>query len=678
MAGSGAEFTMDMICSWHLPFSLVLLFTQLAPALGGKCPEGCFCSNSIFCTQRQSSSVPQDLPATTKHLYLFRNGIEALSPKEFSGLTQLVMLDLSQNKLSELPDEAFKPLASLRNLDLSSNQITHITQDSFSGLVLLERLYLYGNRIQSIHPAAFQDLEQLLELKLQENLLTSVPELRLPMLLLLDLSFNHIPLGDTHLNTPHLESLKLAGMGLSSLDKEFLGGLTNLRELDLSKNQLSTVPQAVSAAQDLTRLSLASNPLTQLLREDLQKLNALKELDVSGLKLQGFPEGFPELFPHLVQLTAAENPFNCVCSLSWLPGWLKAQDVTLKHPEETRCHFPPRNAGKELHQLEHTDFGCPVTTPAAPITSSTSEVLPSTSPPVTMPAIPLANLTNGPFTEKDNKPLSSAETSSSKDMVEATDKPLCSDGDICRVDQQSSLECDCPPGALGPCCMNEEAPLAPEETTANPEPDIVPREVTATTIQLDLQRYVAIRPYIRGVRITYRNLSGPDRRPVQLNFPTSYVKYTLRGLRPNSTYSICVSPHGEPSEGDARSCTEASTSGAPQSVLSEQQAEKGHLTTVLGATLAALLVLLLVAVIAGTICHLQRRRGKGQGDPDLGEALPLELGGVKACVDNGELLQKQPENSASLGLSIGDYEGPLSLGQCPGSNNTATLKPSYF
>lgn len=74
----------------------------------------------------------------------------------------------------------------------------------------------------------------------------------------------------------------------------------------------------------------------------------LQELDISGLNLQGLPQGFFQLFPRLGHLTAAENPFNCLCPLAWFPGWLKEKNVDLGRTEETRCHFPPVNAGKVL------------------------------------------------------------------------------------------------------------------------------------------------------------------------------------------------------------------------------------------------------------------------------------------------------------------------------------------
>ncbi|KAJ8366943.1 hypothetical protein AAFF_G00336470, partial [Aldrovandia affinis] len=318
-----------------LPLLLFLLLS--AQALTSDCPRDCTCPDpdSIFCFQRRSPDVPLGVPSATKNLYLFQNGIAALARDDFAGLDGLEMLDLSQNQLSELPDRAFELLSSLRNLDLSSNLIGRVSRESFSGLALLQRLYLHGNRIQSIHPEAFGGLDQLLELKLQGNQLTALPALRLPRLLLLDLSHNGLlaPPGAGDLQTPNLESLKMAGLGLSELDAGLLRSLGNLHDLDVSRNQLRAVPTALGSARGLIRLSLAANPLGGLDAEALRDLRGLQELDLSGLNMQALPEAFRHLFPRLRLLTAAENPFNCLCPLAWLAGWLREGRVRLGRPE---------------------------------------------------------------------------------------------------------------------------------------------------------------------------------------------------------------------------------------------------------------------------------------------------------------------------------------------------------
>ena len=689
-----------------LPSLLLLSCTYVEP-LPADCPADCSCPtpDSIFCFQRRAPAMPSGVPALTKNLYVFQNGIETLKQDDFTTLGHLEMLDMSQNKLSELPDRVFGPLASLRNLDLSANQITHISQESFAGLDLLERLYLYSNLIQTIHPQAFDDLEHLLELKLQGNQLTSLPALKMPSLLLLDLRFNSLPaLGPVDLQTPNLECLKLAGLGLTKLDEDLLGGLSNLHELDISSNHLSTFPPVLREAAGLIRLSLAWNPMGPLRLEDFEQLGELQELDISSLSLQGFPDGFQHLFPNLRRLTVAENPFNCLCTLAWFPGWLRSQQVTLGRTEETRCHFPPLNAGKVLERLEHRDFGCPTTTTLTPSTVKTTiqpvvpTTLPSTTQAIPRPAPPKPSKT--PSTDSDSNeppppaPPSPTDDPNTNQKFLLCPSNICLNGGICLLDQQGHLECTCPTHTSGAYCENiddashpdnnaEEADdndITPEATVIPAaSPDISPRLVTSTSILLDLHRYIEARPYIRGIRLTYRNLSGPDRRPMHLNVPATYPEYTLRGLRPNSTYTVCASPLGETSAGDS-TCVEAHT---PSQVASTTGArvEEPHLSTMLVPALAILLLLVLIAVAVGVACYLRQKRAKGHLDLDCDPA-QLELEGVNGGVENGALPQKpgEPDLSPSvvLGLNGGlEYEIPLMQEHCA-TNNMASLKPSYF
>ncbi|XP_068607422.1 vasorin-like [Brachionichthys hirsutus] len=704
---------------------ILLLFLPPALALSSDCPADCSCmdQDSIFCIHRMSSTVPR-VPITTQNLYIFQNGINTLSQDDFTGLDDLELLDLSQNDLAEIPDGAFEMLSKLKNLDLSSNPITHITKDSFSGLVQLERLYLHSNRIQSIHSEAFEGLEMLLELKLQGNQLTSLPSLHLPRLLLLDLGYNNVPvLRPSDLQTPHLEALKVASLGLTSVDEELIASLGNLHELDISINQLTEVPLALKqdSLKGLIKLSLAANPLAELKVEDFQKLTGLQELDLSGLNLQGFPESFFQTFPRLMHLTAAENPFNCLCPLAWFPAWLKEKGVALGRPEETRCHFPLVNAGKKLSALDHKDFGCPHTTTLLIGSPIGSTLVPQT--PKTSPAAPYTNAIPPPLPPQPSKetidpktsyplPAEPPVTPSSTSEFEPHICPsnICLNGGTCNFDPLGQLSCFCPFGTSGLYCENVEevaeapkssatevsvvAPLLPFDLDA-----ISSRQVTSTSILLDLHRFIETRPHIRGIRLTYRNLSGPDRRPIILSVPASYPEYTLRGLRPNCTYSVCASPLGEKissrtnSTVETGSCTEARTEGLSLTSSESRVETQSTMTYALIPTLAALALLLGLAVVAGAIICVRKRRQTDAGiELDLGPADPdpMELDGIKVCLDNGgngALPDKQPEidrchnpqPNPSLQQNRGlDYEVSLMQGHYPSNNNLSSLKPSYF
>lgn len=682
------------------PLSHLILLQLLCGCLSSRCPHDCTClpNNNIFCVQRNLIYMPRGLPSTGKQLYVFQNKINILQQQDFVELGELEMLDLSQNSLSEIPDGVFSPLSSLHNLDLSSNYITHISKDSFIGLVNLERLYLYSNIIQNIHPAAFEGLENLLELKLQGNQISVLPALQLPRLLHLDLSYNSIPpLVAQDLQTPHLESLKIAGLGLTSLDEELLGSLVNLHVLDVSQNQLVDIQPTLKSMGGLRNLNLTGNPLGSLKHEDFQNLVNLLELDLSNLNLQGFPEEFFNLFPKLEKLTAAENPFNCLCPLAWFPAWLKDVRVELLRTEETRCHFPPINSGKVLEKLEHKDFGCPTTTielTSAGTSSTTSKPTNSSTQSGTTHIVPPAPPSDISSADADNFPVYQTTAFPSRIMEDSEGEGImcppniCLNGGTCIFKSNGVIVCLCPPSMSGNYCeIQNEAMLPPPsprvslETIATVQPNTISsHHITSTSISLDLHRYIQTRPHIRGIRLTYSNLSGPDRRPLQLSVPPSYPEYTLRGLQPNSTYSVCASPLGEPVHASVSACMEARTAGIPPS-SHEPSVDRTEPSSSLTPIVVAVAVVMVVAIIATVVVISRRRRPKAPVDMDLHETSPLEMEGVKTNPENGLTHPKQPDITPCPSLAPNSLEYDVLLiqgqGQCPANNNIDCTKALY-
>ncbi|XP_006007177.1 vasorin b [Latimeria chalumnae] len=651
------------------------------------CPTGCHCQpeTTVFCMNRKSHTVPKSLSHTIKNLYLFENGITALNEDDFSNLQELQLLDLSQNKIVSLQDNIFQPLTALCNLDLSSNQIRAITNETFYGLHLLERLYLHNNKIESIHPAAFDILENLLELKLQNNQLHAIPALDLPRLLLLDISGNKIPVIESEMfHAVNIESLNIAGLGLRNLDEELFQSLSNLHELDISDNQLTNVPAILQRLHGLTKLNLTGNAqISQLQVEDFQSLQNLQELDISNINLNTVPEEFFSLFPKLHTLTAAGNPFNCVCQLDWFVQWIRLSKVVLKRSEETRCHFPPINAGKLLENLEYKDFGCPTTTTTTTTTISTTtlEPLPVVT---TRKQSATERVTSPPIHKSPPKKVSSTILPSTalKQLtspgVHLCPSNICLNGGTCQLDTFGHLECLCPAGYFGSYCEIQEYTTKPPPLTIKiiQNNKIHVRKVTGTSVTVDLQSYMSTRPQLKGIRLTYRNLSSHDKRPYLLSLPPSLTDYTVRGLRLNSTYYICLGPLGERNFED-ESCTEVQTSlSAPEHTAPVTQTKDNNLPLMIIPSLAV--VLLVVVAVAVGMYYYRHKRSKDQSKPGIDQS-NLELEGVKTCLENGDLTNhdhKSLENTASQGSL--ECEVPLMQQHCPSNNNTTVLKPSYF
>ena len=142
--------------------------------------------------------------------------LTALAASDFSGLSNLEVLDLSDNSLTAggLPDELFSPLTSLTGLNLGTNQLASLPATLLSPLTSLTDLDLSGNALTSLASGVFGDLTSLTGLKLNNNQLASLPATLLSAL-------------------TSLSELKLHNNQLSELPAGLFSGLTSLSEGDL-------------------------------------------------------------------------------------------------------------------------------------------------------------------------------------------------------------------------------------------------------------------------------------------------------------------------------------------------------------------------------------------------------------------------------------------------------------
>uniref|UniRef100_A0A8C1YP48 Fibronectin leucine rich transmembrane protein 1b n=1 Tax=Cyprinus carpio TaxID=7962 RepID=A0A8C1YP48_CYPCA len=145
----------------------------------------------------------------------------SIEDKAFANNPRLRLLFLSRNHLSSIPSGL---PASLEELRLDDNRISTIPTHAFRGLSSLRRLFLDGNLLanQRIADDTFSRLSNLTELSLVRNSLQA-PPLNLPSM---------------HLLRLYLQDNAIAHMPRGSLD-----GMRRLQKLDLSGNNLTTLPR---------------------------------------------------------------------------------------------------------------------------------------------------------------------------------------------------------------------------------------------------------------------------------------------------------------------------------------------------------------------------------------------------------------------------------------------------
>jgi internalin A len=83
-------------------------------------------------------------------------------------------------------------------------------------------------------------------------------------------------------------SLDLSGQNIKTIPPE-IAQLTNLRELNLSENQITQIPDAIAQLTNLRELNLSENQITEI-PDAIEALSKLEDLDLRGNPLTIPPE----------------------------------------------------------------------------------------------------------------------------------------------------------------------------------------------------------------------------------------------------------------------------------------------------------------------------------------------------------------------------------------------------
>lgn len=100
---------------------------------------------------------------------LNENLIEELKSDVFTGVLNILVLDLSFNKISLLHSNSFRGLDELEHLLLNNNKICYLPLGVFGHLNTLKHLNLANNKIRNLDIAAFSGLQHLVTLNISAN-----------------------------------------------------------------------------------------------------------------------------------------------------------------------------------------------------------------------------------------------------------------------------------------------------------------------------------------------------------------------------------------------------------------------------------------------------------------------------------------------------------------------------
>ncbi|KAM9328421.1 leucine-rich repeat-containing G-protein coupled receptor 5-like [Pholidichthys leucotaenia] len=221
-------------------------------------------------------------------LHLNNNRIVSMETNCFHGLHSLETLDLNYNSLVEFPT-AIRSLSHLKELGFHSNNIQSIPEHAFIGNPALTTIFFYDNPIQSVGRSAFQNLPELRMLSLNGAAdLTEFPDLS---------------------GTKSLESLTITGARITSLPSSVCEQLRKLQLLDLSYNQIQTLP-SFSGCESIQKIDLHHNEIEKLEENTFTGLMSLRSLDLSWNRLSSVQPNSFSVLPALSKLDLSSNQLS--------------------------------------------------------------------------------------------------------------------------------------------------------------------------------------------------------------------------------------------------------------------------------------------------------------------------------------------------------------------------------
>lgn len=218
-------------------------------------------------------------------LDLSNNQISELSKNVFESLVNLVTLNLSDNKLTFLYEGMFKHQTQLDTLTLDYNQIKNLTSEVFEGLRSLKKLNLDFNSIQiQLTDDVFNNIPKLSEIsfggfntQIPYNIFTNNSELKCIFLQKAKL---------TGLNVTGLEELSMKYIHLMNIT-----GISNITAIALTDSRIQSLPHnSFENSSGMTHINLSSNKLYKLEDGLFNGLHELKKLDLSRNNLSSISE----------------------------------------------------------------------------------------------------------------------------------------------------------------------------------------------------------------------------------------------------------------------------------------------------------------------------------------------------------------------------------------------------
>lgn len=290
----------------------------------------CVSLRRLVLTGNRLKTLPKAIGqlASLKTLLISENELKTL-PAEIGNLTQLEHLDVSWNKINTVPSSIARITDTLKALNLQGNRLTTVPKE-FGNLASLEFLNLADNDIRAI-PRELGYLESIDEMDLSNNAgLMSLPE----SVLLLKWEGASILIDES------------CDIGCHPNDFEVLQALRNhwppLKKLWVDSKPPMKWRGVTISRGDVCKLDLKKMQLTGSVPPIIGKLQYAVFIDLSGNDLTSLPAEIGNLFD-LVELRLKDNP-----KLKKIPGILGRMDVRIEQDKGVSFQMPRFRVGTRV------------------------------------------------------------------------------------------------------------------------------------------------------------------------------------------------------------------------------------------------------------------------------------------------------------------------------------------
>ena len=285
-----------------------------------------------------------NLLSSLNSLVLKENAIDNVTPFTFTGLNNLISIDLSQNLIRSVLPEVFSNNY-LNEVNVSGNLLKELEQDTFVNLPILEVLDLSHNNLNTINNGAFNAIPRLKKLLLHHNRLTSYKgDFFANMendtdLHTLDLSFNELTYlyPESFIYHPQLINVDFSNNKFSFFPTQFIRGLKYMQKLNLNHNLIKVIDeQDFANLKMLQDLDMSYNEVAEIKETAFQNSSQLQRINLSHNKISMLKT---DTFLGTIRLMldlSHNNLTDMPRGMFQRPNVMKLQSIDLSHNRFTR------------------------------------------------------------------------------------------------------------------------------------------------------------------------------------------------------------------------------------------------------------------------------------------------------------------------------------------------------